>query len=296
MGVFLGRCQAGVAQEVLNRAQVGSGIEKVGGTTVSQGMGRDVRKTGLIEEIAHNAPDAPDVQSVPTEVEEYRRIPGGSSGGSLRQSERLQGLYGGMGGGHDAILAALAAADMQGGPVRIQIAPVQSHAFARPQATAVEHLEQRQIAQIAQSVPGDPWLKCRAQGRFGKSPGQRFWIFRDLERIRGVPVDFTHATQVAKEALQNADGASDAATSNGFGTERQETTEVVGGERVPIDRGFDVDLTGQMGVETIDLGSIGAQSMVGTSSLGAQMDEKVMNISVLALANLVHKLSSPSTV
>ena len=78
MGVFLGRGQTGVTEEFLDGAQVGPGLEQVGGKAVAQRVGAgfqaDAAGAGVVR---HNAGHAAGGQTSAATVEKDGRTLGG---------------------------------------------------------------------------------------------------------------------------------------------------------------------------------------------------------------------------
>ena len=145
VGIFLGGREAGVAEKVLNGSEIGARIEQMGGTAMAQGVGGDMGQACLIQKIAHDASDTADVQPGASLIAKNWRASIGGTGGLLGAPKRLESFHGGPRGRHDAVLSALAAADMQGGATRLEIAPIETDTLAGAQAASIKHLEQGQV-------------------------------------------------------------------------------------------------------------------------------------------------------
>ncbi len=221
-------------------------------------------KACLIQKIGDNAAHAAHVQAGSPKISKDGGASESGAGYTLSSAERLQGLDRGTRGRDDPVLAALAAANMQGSTARVEIAPVQGDALAGPEPAAIKDFEQRQIPKIAQAVSRELGPECGPERCFGQGAWQGFRIFRYLEGFGRVFLDSPHAAKIGEETLQHAYGTPDTAPADPLGPISEEASQIIRLDGIPgvIARVPEVSL--QPG----DFGSIGADRMVRAASFG----------------------------
>ena len=216
----------------------------------------------LIQKIGDNAAHAADVQAGASEISKNGGAPESGAGYTLSSAERLQGFDRGTRGRDDPVLAALAAANMQGSTARVKIAPVQGDALAGPETAAIKDFEQRQIAEIAQAVARELGPECGPESCFGQGAWQGFGIFRHFQGLGRVFLDSPHAAKIGEETLEDAYGTADTAPADALGPIGEEASQIIRLDGIPRV----VARVSEISLQPGDFGSIGADRMVRAAS------------------------------
>ncbi len=155
MGVELCGCQRGVAEHLLNRAQVGPALKKVGGHRVAQAMWPEVgsvwnRSQGSM----HGAPHHPRIDAAAAIADKHRSPGRGADDQWTRSQPGIESPHGGRSHGGRAFLSSLAE-DAQQTPSAIDVAQIQTAGFRNADARGVQHFQNGRVTQRACPLP---WL------------------------------------------------------------------------------------------------------------------------------------------
>ena len=225
--VDLSGCHRGVAEHLLDHADIGASSEQMSGEGVTQSVGRDVPpfhlsclfssstgQTGALGGMLKNAPGGLTRQRTPQSVEKNLRHSPASSG-QLRSAPnqiRLQGVPGVLAHGNDSLLAPFAE-QAQTPRARVEIIHHQADSFRDPRTRGVQDLQERSIPHADRIVPGRGGFEQTADLVDAQSLGQSPPHLRRAHLCRRV--GFGHAL-IQKEAVQTAYG-SDGACRGGSG-------------------------------------------------------------------------------
>jgi len=137
-----------VTQNLLNCPKIGSTLQQVGRRTVPQTMRSQVKSPiDHRSAIVNNPPGGSHIQpfSAPSE-QERRPAAAGEQGVPAVPQPAADGLTSSTGQGNDSLLAALAV-EPDDAPIQVEVADIEATEFSYPGAGAVEHLEDRHVAQ-----------------------------------------------------------------------------------------------------------------------------------------------------
>lgn len=174
VGVDLGGGEVGVAEELLDAAEVGSVVEEVGGEAVAQFVGTDLElDAGTAQVFLEQVVDGAGGDAAAEFAEKEGALM--DSGGV---AVVLDGAEGGRADGAEAVLAAFAG-DAEGLVDDVDVSDVEFHQFVQAEAGAVEELEN---GGVAGGGPGGGAL--RAFGREGEGKREELLDLAEGENHR----------------------------------------------------------------------------------------------------------------
>ena len=142
LGVNLGGGEFGVAEELLDEADVGSAFEHVGGATVAQDVaGAGFGDFRLFDELADHAAEDVGVEGFAVAGQEKRGLLGiqGEAGARFFKVA-FEPFESAEADGDDAVFVVFALADLEGLTFSVEVVEREPGKFAAAQARAVEEL------------------------------------------------------------------------------------------------------------------------------------------------------------
>lgn len=286
VGVDLGGGELGVTEHFLDAAEVGAGVEQVGGEAVAEFVRRDSRVQPGGQEMRF--------QSVleGTRRQGARVVPGAPEDRLLRIGAATEGEPVGFHGpesvgtdGNQSFFAALAE-DADDGFTGVEIADSETAEFGHAEAAGVEEFENGGVAGGHAGVDGasgfggirfgDGPGGCGEQGLHllhGKESHQAFGEFGQgqvFDRGRG---DVSVAEQVSVEGAEGREAEADGGRAEGLASEVAEVeAELLAGQERPIGGGA---VLGAVPGDEFDEGlGVVAQGVGGDVAFGGEMGEE----------------------
>lgn len=273
VGVDLGRGEAAVSEEFLDRAEVGASVEEVGGEAVAEGVwtGSQVEADGF-EVLDEQASDTSNRESSSEAVEEhggFARLPGGT------EADPAPKTFVGHGTDGTKAFASSLASHANQLLFMVEVVEIEPDQFADAEASAIEGLEHRTIADAEWRIEGDG-VEESDHVLDPKQPGEALRLLRVSESTRRVGGD---VSLPALKSIEGAEACQPARDGAGCVTPTSQPGRVAAESlRVGIGRiglvGFDAEQLAEKRAELGQIVLIGTERVGGSIPLGPEVVQK----------------------